>query len=73
MTTDNDPERVALRDHPEFVGTAGNRDGRDLVEVRFDGGGSGRFKADDLIPADEAPVTNKTWPPSGLETKAAGP
>lgn len=73
MTAENDPHRVVLRDHPEFIGTAGTRDSRDVVEVQFDGGGAGRFKADDLIPADEAPVTNKTWPPAGLETKAVAP
>lgn len=68
MTNEKD-ERVALRDHPEFIGTVAGSDGRGRVEVEFDGGGTGRFKADDLIPADQAPVTNKTWPPAGLETK----
>lgn len=71
MTTDNDPQRVALRSHPELVGTAGATDKHDLVQVQLDGGGVGTFKASDLIPADEAPATNKTWPPAGLETKAA--
>lgn len=66
-------ERVVLRERPEFIGTVEGRDRRGLVEVQFDGGGMGRFKADDLLPADKAPVTNKTWPPAGLETKAAAP
>lgn len=74
MTTENEKDRVALRNHPEFIGTvAGPAREAGLVEVEFDGGGRGRFKTSDLVPADEAPVTNKTWPPAGLETKAAAP
>lgn len=66
-------ERVVLREHPEFIGTVVGHDNRGLVEVQFDGDGEGRFKPDALLPADQAPVTTKTWPPAGLETKAAAP
>lgn len=62
-------DRVALTDHPEFVGTIAEEK-RGVFEVLFDGGGVGRFKADALTPADEATVTTKTWPPAGLETKS---
>lgn len=73
MTNEKD-ERVVLRERPEFIGTVvDGPDKRGLVPVEFDGGGTGRFKAEDLLPADKAPVTNKTWPPTGLETKAAAP
>jgi hypothetical protein len=65
-------DRVALASTPQLVGSINSgADKRGLYEVAFDGGGSGWFRADQLIPADQA-TTTKTWPPAGLETKVAG-
>jgi hypothetical protein len=64
-------DRAAVTEHPELVGTVTSAPRGDSVEVALDGGGTGRFKAGDLTPEKDAPLTNKTWPPSGIETKAA--
>jgi hypothetical protein len=62
-------DRVTLVSRPEFIGTIVSDERRGLFEVEFDGGGRGFFNVHDLQLASDAPVTNKTWPPSGLETK----
>jgi len=62
--------RVAHSAHPELVGVIHAIDQKDIAEVHFDGGGTGRFPLDVLVPEDQAKKTNKTWPPSNLETKA---
>jgi hypothetical protein len=65
-------DRAAVTERPELVGTVTKTPrGGDVVEVALDGGGTGRFKAGDLTPEKDAPLTNKTWPPSGIETKIA--
>lgn len=69
----NKNDRVALIARPEFVGTCLDDQRRGSVDVAFDGGGHGRFAAGDLQHAADAPVTDKTWPPGGLETKVLTP
>lgn len=64
-------DRAVLAERPELVGTVKETPKGGVVEVALDGGGTGRFKAGDLIPEADAPMTTKTWPPSGLETKTA--
>lgn len=66
-------DRVVLASRPEFVGTCIESERRGSVEVAFDGGGKGRFLSDDLQRVEDAPLTDKTWPPGSLETKALAP
>lgn len=64
-------DRVAHSGHTELVGTI--QDVRkDVAEVHLDGGGKGFFPVADLIPAAEAAKSDKTWPPTSLETKVPG-
>lgn len=63
-------DRVALAQQPGLTGTIAEVRGQH-AEIDFDGGGRGRFKVDDLVKVDPNAPVNKTWPPSGLETKAA--
>jgi hypothetical protein len=62
--------RVALKRQPGLIGSIdGVKNG--VADITFEGGGHGRFPLDDLqLVGADVPV-NKTWPPVGLETKAA--
>jgi hypothetical protein len=64
----NARDRVAVSDRTELVGTI-HEIKRGIAEVHLDGGGKGYFKISDLMPAAEAPASDRTWPPSNLETK----
>lgn len=50
---------VALRRDPQWTGTIVGRIVNGVAHVRFDGGGSGNFAIDDLVP-----VEDKRWPPA---------
>lgn len=64
-------DRVALTQRPELVGRIESIDRRDIAEITFEGGGRGRFPVAELQKVPEDTPANKSWPPSGLETKAA--
>lgn len=67
-STVNEQDRVAVSDRTELVGTI-HEIKRGVAEVHLDGGGKGYFRASDLVLESEAAKSNKTWPPSNLETK----
>jgi hypothetical protein len=64
-----DPSKpVRLVQRPEMIGEVTSV-GPDAIAISFVGGGTGRFKSDDVEQHDGPMPEDKSWPPRNLERK----